>query len=45
MYRLRFDVEIRNVATTGVEILTSLPLRFDVEIRNVATYLAVVCIF
>ena len=41
MYRLRFDVETRNVAT-GVENKTYKAwLRFDVETRNVATCLTV----
>ena len=34
---LRFDVEIRNVATEINEVSTDSWLRFDVEIRNVAT--------
>ena len=37
MYRLRFDVEIRNVATFQFDTLNKSELRFDVEIRNVAT--------
>ena len=34
---MRFDVEIRNVATEVLETNASNALRFDVEIRNVAT--------
>ena len=37
MYRLRFDVETRNVATTRRRMSEFLELRFDVETRNVAT--------
>ena len=37
MYRLRFDVETRNVATVWQTIVTVRKLRFDVETRNVAT--------
>ena len=37
MYRLRFDVETRNVATVTLGNITLLSLRFDVETRNVAT--------
>ena len=37
MYRLRFDVETRNVATNQPEEVMKLQLRFDVETRNVAT--------
>ena len=37
MYRLRFDVETRNVATVLLREVTPPALRFDVETRNVAT--------
>ena len=37
MYRLRFDVETRNVATELVRMRFNSLLRFDVETRNVAT--------
>ena len=35
---LRFDVEIRNVATITLLLNIKIRLRFDVEIRNVATH-------
>ena len=37
MYRLRFDVETRNVATLTRSNQIGQVLRFDVETRNVAT--------
>ena len=41
MYRLRFDVEIRNVATSSLRKTSHDELRFDVEIRNVATIIII----
>ena len=38
MYRLRFDVETRNVATDRLGTWIFNELRFDVETRNVATH-------
>ena len=37
MYRLRFDVETKNVATYRLDGRVEATLRFDVETKNVAT--------